>query len=299
MGFEKVMGKIAEFSAPPSPSPPPFEGGGLGTQCIGITGPPGAGKSTLTDHLIRAIRKEGLKVGVVAIDPSSPFSGGAVLGDRVRMQGHAGDKEVFIRSLGSRGSHGGLSRATRDIVRVMSAFGFERLIVETVGVGQTELDIMGLADTTVVVLVPEAGDTIQTMKAGLTEIADIFVVNKADRPGADEIIRGLHALVETSPTNGWKIPVIKMEAVRGIGIEELYEKIKEHNSFTRARRERDKEKKEMRKMELYEITLDLIGRRLKDKFRSSKKISSIIEKAVSGEENPYIAAEKIVDTIDL
>ncbi|HSA60249.1 MAG TPA: methylmalonyl Co-A mutase-associated GTPase MeaB, partial [bacterium] len=151
---------------------------------IGITGPPGAGKSTLTDKLIAHLRKKGKTVGVVAIDPSSPFSGGAVLGDRIRMQEHAGDEGVFIRSLGSRGSMGGISRATREVTKLFDAFGMDCVLVETVGVGQTELDIMEIADTTVVILTPESGDAIQTLKAGILEIADIFVVNKADRDGA-------------------------------------------------------------------------------------------------------------------
>ena len=151
---------------------------------VGITGPPGAGKSTLTNLLISRYRKRGFKVGVLAIDPSSPFTGGALLGDRIRMLGHAEDKDVFIRSLGSRGMTGGLARHTEEVLCAYAACGFHHIIVETVGVGQTELGIMELADTSVVVLVPESGDTIQTMKSGLLEAADIFVVNKADREGA-------------------------------------------------------------------------------------------------------------------
>ena len=164
--------------------------------CIGVTGPPGAGKSTLVDRLISHLRKKGKKVGVVAIDPSSPFSGGAVLGDRIRMQEHSGDDGVFIRSLGSRGSHGGLSRATRAVVKLYDAFGMDYVLVETVGVGQTELDIMEIADTTIVILTPESGDAIQTLKAGILEIADIFVVNKADRERATWMQAELRAMLE-------------------------------------------------------------------------------------------------------
>src|SRR6266478_4413071 len=179
---------------------------------IGLTGPPGAGKSTLGDKLIGQFRAEGKKVGVVAVDPSSPFSGGAVLGDRVRMQEHFLDEGVFIRSLSTRGRHGGLARATREVVHLLDAFGHDVVLVETVGVGQTELDIMGLAHTTVVVLVPEAGDTIQVMKAGLLEIADVFVVNKADRDGADRMKSELIQMLHLRPASAWNIPVILTQA---------------------------------------------------------------------------------------
>src|SRR5947209_8431491 len=155
-----------------------------GAHVIGVTGPPGAGKSTLTDRITARLRAAGHRVGIVAVDPTSPFSGGAVLGDRIRMQAHFLDPGVFIRSLASRGSHGGVARPTRDVIRLLDAYGMDRVLVETVGVGQTELDVMRLADTTVVVLVPEAGDAVQVMKAGLLEIADLFLVNKADREGA-------------------------------------------------------------------------------------------------------------------
>lgn len=164
--------------------------------CLGVTGPPGAGKSTLTDHIIRAVRARGERIAVIAVDPSSPFTGGAVLGDRIRMQAHAGDPGVFIRSVGSRGARGGLSRATRAMVQIFAAHGFGWILIETVGVGQSEFDIMEVADTTMVVLVPEAGDTVQTLKAGLLEVADIFVVNKADRDGATRMANGLTAMLQ-------------------------------------------------------------------------------------------------------
>lgn len=202
------------------------------TPVVGITGPPGAGKSTLVDHLIRHLRSEKKTVAVLAIDPSSPFSGGAVLGDRIRMQSHASDTDVYIRSVGSRGSYGGLSRATKQIVRVLDAFGFDLIIIETVGVGQTELNIMEIADTTVVILVPESGDTIQTLKAGLLEIANIFVVNKSDREGACEIQAQLSEMVHGGGlTSTWEIPVLKTEATQGLGVLSLWENIQKHNRF--------------------------------------------------------------------
>lgn len=204
---------------------------------LGVTGPPGAGKSTLVDKLITEFRNQQKTVAVVAVDPSSPFSGGAVLGDRIRMQDHNADDGVFIRSLGSHGAHGGVSRATNDIVGLFDAFGFDVVIVETVGVGQTELDIMAIAQTTLVVLVPESGDTIQTMKAGLMEIADIFVVNKADREGADRIFHELKSLTHMSSAHDraqWEVPVLKTVATKREGIMEVMTSLAAHREFVDA-----------------------------------------------------------------
>lgn len=199
---------------------------------LGITGPPGAGKSTLVDKFTHYFRKQGKKVGIVAMDPSSPFTGGAVLGDRIRMQDHNADEHVFIRSLGSHGAHGGLSNATKDIVKLLDAFGFDVVLIETVGVGQTELDIMSVAHTTVVVLVPESGDTVQTMKAGLMEIADIFVVNKSDREGGDRIVMELQALTEMHGNSKWQVPVLKAVAVKNQGIEDIMAAVQKHQRAT-------------------------------------------------------------------
>src|ERR1700722_20841863 len=198
---------------------------------VGITGPPGAGKSTLVNLMIAKYRALGKQVAVLAIDPSSPFSGGAVLGDRVRMTDHYKDAGVYIRSISSRGHHGGLSRAAREIVKLLDAFGQDIIIIETVGVGQTELGIMDLADTTVVVTVPEGGDGVQVMKAGLNEIADLFVVNKADREGADRIKAELELSVHLRPAVGWRPLVLMTQARNAGGIDALVVAIARHRDF--------------------------------------------------------------------
>ena len=199
---------------------------------IGITGPPGAGKSTLTKELARSYRQEGLRVGVIAVDPTSPFSGGALLGDRVRMTELASDRGLFIRSMASRGSLGGLATSTREAADLMDAFGLERVLLETVGVGQSELEIARTADTTAVVLVPESGDGIQAMKAGLNEIADLFVVNKADRPGADRLRRELEIMQRIRGGRDeeidWEVPVLQTVASEAEGVGELLERLDAH-----------------------------------------------------------------------
>lgn len=260
---------------------------------LGITGPPGAGKSTLVDKLIAQFRKAERSVGVIAIDPSSPFSGGAVMGDRIRMQEHASDGEVFIRSLGTRGSLGGISRATREMVKLIDAYGFDEGIVETVGVGQTELHIMGIAETTVVVLTPESGDTIQTMKAGILEIADIFAVNKADRAGADQLAQELKAMIEIGGNikGDWTIPVLMLQARDGVGIDGLMAAIAEHRRYLDQQGDREERKQQMWRQETQEIVLEEIGK----KITASSLVRT--EKGDKETVNPYQSAQAILEKI--
>jgi LAO/AO transport system kinase len=207
-------------------------------QIIGITGPPGSGKSTLVNALAKHLRGQSIPVGIVAVDPTSPLTGGALLGDRVRMRDLAGDSGVFIRSMASRGSLGGLARATSDVVKVLDAAGFALVLVETVGAGQSEVEVAQAAHTTVVVEAPGMGDEVQALKAGLMEIADIFVVNKADRPGADAALRALHMVVGRDGASGeacaWRPPILQTVAARGVGVSEVWEAIVAHREHLRA-----------------------------------------------------------------
>jgi LAO/AO transport system kinase len=294
---------------------------------IGITGPPGAGKSTLTTLLAKHFRREGLRVGIIAVDPTSPFTGGALLGDRIRMESVALDPGVFIRSMATRGSLGGLASATREVADTLDAFGFDRILLETVGVGQSELDIAAAADTSLVVLVPESGDSIQTLKAGVMEIADVFVVNKADRPGADRLrnelelmlgLRGGHALKNVPAHHGidlkaianpakaaraaaaadqpdsWTPPVLGTVGVKEEGILELVGALDRHFEFlTRTGGLRARRRKRLRER-VIEVVERKVRQRLWEHGPTNAWIESRIEELESGAATPFGVADEVL-----
>lgn len=263
--------------------------------CVGITGPPGGGKSTMVSRLTTIARKKQLQVGVVAVDPTSPFSGGAVLGDRVRMQQHFLDDGVFIRSMATRGSHGGLPRTASSVIKLLDASGKDLILLETVGVGQTEVDVMETADTVVVILVPEAGDTIQTMKAGLMEIADIFAVNKADRPGADFVVADLMAMLHQSPKQSWwQVPVVATQAANDVGITDLYEQIEKHYAALRESGRLDTRRRKQRRADLLRNIESTITTQTLQVVLGDEQLNRYLERVEKGEIDPYAASEEIL-----
>jgi LAO/AO transport system kinase len=263
---------------------------------IGITGPPGAGKSTLVDQLTASFRARGKKVGVVAIDPTSPFTGGAILGDRIRMNRHSCDEGVFIRSLATRGALGGLSRSTSDVALVMDALGMDIVIIETVGVGQDEVDIVKEAHTTCVVMVPGLGDDIQAIKAGILEIGDIFVVNKADRDGADRTARELSTMLEMrQATEGaWNPQVMKTEAQRGTGIDELTDEILAHRDFLLSSGSIDDFLRERNQRHFMDVLRDTLFKKALAFMADNATLEQVVSDISERRTDPYSAVEDLV-----
>jgi len=265
---------------------------------IGITGVMGGGKSTLISEITREYRKQGKKVGIIAIDPTSPFSGGALLGDRVRMMELTIDEGVFIRSMGTRGMLGGLTSAVYDVVEILDASGKDIVIVETVGVGQAEVDVIKIADTTLVVLVPGLGDSIQTIKAGVMEIADIYVINKADRPDVDQTVAEVKSLVDIDCSNkDRKIPVLITNARNGEGIKELVDEIKKHKEYLDNSKEFDIKRMKRYEAELIEIIKKRLMNLIFDESKFKDKVESLIYKIFKKEVDPYTAADEILGKI--
>ena len=271
---------------------------------IGITGSPGVGKSTLTDQLVSHLRTLGKTVGVLAVDPTSPFSGGAILGDRIRMQRHSTDSGVFIRSMATRGEFGGLTRSTRGAIVVLDAMGKDVIIVETVGVGQDEVDIARTADTTVIVVAPGLGDDIQALKAGILEVGDVFVVNKADREGADKTVQELKSMFElehaASATNkDWIPPVVKAVAVRNEGVDQVWEEIEKHMNFlaqgsSEYYRRLDRLKA---KMELVDLVKQSVMDSVLNKLEATGRLNDYVEELLERKSDPYTITERIMQDI--
>lgn len=280
---------------------------------IGITGPPGAGKSTLTDKMTKLLREQGFDVAIIAIDPSSPFTGGAVLGDRVRMESHYLDPGVFIRSMATRGCHGGLSRSVQDTVKLCDAAGKDFILLETVGVGQTELDIIQVADSVQVVLVPEAGDAIQMLKAGLMEIADVFVVNKADRDPSGTMAAGLKSVLQMKynttggitrkseqPTDHesiWYVPVVQTEGLNNKGIQALLEELDKHRQYLSTTGKLETRRKQRRREELTTRLQSRFIRRLDESATKNHKVQALINQVVEGNISSHAATDQLIDEL--
>ena len=266
---------------------------------IGLTGSPGVGKSTSTSALVAAYRRRSMTVGVLAVDPSSPFSGGALLGDRVRMQEHALDDAVFIRSMASRGHLGGLSWATPQALRVLSAAGCDVVLIETVGVGQAEVEVASLADSTIVLLAPGAGDGIQAAKAGILEVADLFVVNKADRDGADTVVRDLRhmlSLGDRRADDGWRVPIVKTVAAKGEGADQVVDELERHAAWLESSGQLTLRRRRRASDEVEAIALTALRTRIGD-LGGSDALAALAGRVVAGELDPYAAADELVESV--
>jgi LAO/AO transport system kinase len=266
-------------------------------QIVGITGPPGVGKSTSTNALVKELRAVGKRVGVLAVDPSSPFSGGALLGDRVRMQDHALDKDVYIRSMASRGHLGGLAWSTPQALRVLDAAGCDVVLIETVGVGQSEVEIAGLADTTLVLTAPGMGDGIQAAKAGILEIGDLFVVNKADRDGAEQVRRDLRNMIALADRSdeSWKPPIVLTVAQTGQGVDEVVEKVDEHRRWLESSGELARRRVRRARDEIEAIAVTALRRRWGN-VHERTELDDLAEQVVEGKSDPYTAADTLLET---
>jgi LAO/AO transport system kinase len=271
---------------------------------VGVTGSPGVGKSTLVDQMVAHLRKRGKTVGVLAVDPTSPFSGGAILGDRVRMQRHSMDSGVFIRSLATRGHFGGLTQSTRSAVDVLDAMGKDYILVETVGVGQDEVDVMKTAHTTVITLVPGMGDDIQAIKAGILEVGDIFVINKADREGVDRTVNDLQMMLEmdrrAGERDGWKPPILETRAVFDVGVDDLLDRISEHSRYLTDRfgalgfRRNEAHVRG----ELLELVKNRLVEKVLDQLLNSGDFDRAVEAVVAGETDPYSACDALLPRME-